>query len=166
MSLFDECMCIVEGTQFDGESEISTIMEWFFKRKDKATLPEEFLQEVKPALQKAMKDLKSDPKVKESINKGLKRYDREFSDDDTYKPVKFENLKLVVDGPHDCSPTGKPGSRVYYALCNDRQIVRICLSDIISKDIAKRIKHVTDKYEDVRVGTGDGDEGCIYFSVD
>ena len=166
MSLYDECMAIIEGSQYNGESEINPIMEAFFKKKKRQELSKEFLQEIGPALKKAMNDFKSDPKSKDSIKRGLKRYDREFSNDSGYKPVKFETLKLVVDGPHDCSLAGKPNTRVYYALCNDRQIVRICISDIISKDIAKRVKYITDKYPEVKVGTGDGDEGCIYFSVD
>lgn len=37
MSLFEECMCIVEGTQFEGESEIASVMEAFFKKKKKDT---------------------------------------------------------------------------------------------------------------------------------
>ena len=93
MSLYEECMCLVEGTSFEGESEISSIMEAFFKKKKKDTTTP---ASRKDGYKKAVKAANEWISKNRSRHKGAfstKFPDKEWADDVKEQYDKFINME-------------------------------------------------------------------------
>lgn len=133
---------------------------------------EEIAKVVKDRVKFYINKFNKDPKVKQTmkelIEKGLERYG-EIETDDIRKGIPKLNYEIFEDGFVKTS-----NGRIYYETIFEifdlSQTERIILSDIIY-DLADELRNDTefkklDGFKRVSFGCGDGDEGCLYVTID
>ena len=124
------------------------------KTKTAKPIPDEFWTKMEALLKKELKAVLRDPKIKQALNDKLDKFNKEYKDWGFDRPAKFSDLKFTVENDGD----------EYFIIDDSTQVLRHQVGYIVVDELVERIKPFMKNYSWIHVDTGDGDEGCIYFT--
>lgn len=134
---------------------------------------EEIAKVVKDRVKFYINKFNKDPKVKQTmkdlIEKGIKEYGEDETDD-IRKGIPKLKYEIFEDGMGRNSKTGRVWYETIFEIFDLSQIERIIISDIIY-DLADELRNDSelkklDEFKRISFDCGDGDEGCLYVTID